>query len=140
MIYNFSDLLLRKNEKQDDRDAIVDMAALPEITRIIRDAGLNPYHFTVNEQSLEAFLSKSITDREEDGALGSIYYDSKTDQALYRAECRITLELNQVECETALYMLKDYAFGNREWLIYSDDRWECGPGENFFDIFEWKER
>ena len=137
MVYDISDLLLRKNEQQDDRDAIVDMVALPEITQIIRDAGLDPFHFTVNEKSMESFLSKQITDTEEDGALGSVYYDYKTVRTLYRAECRITIGQNQVESDTALYKLENYLQGNREWFFFNGVDWEEGPGKELFDISEW---
>ena len=137
MIYDISDLIISKNEQQNDRDAIVDIVALPKITQIIRDAGLNPIHFTVNKQSMESFLSKHITDTEEDGALGSIFYDCKTFRALYRAECRITIGQNQVESDTSLYMLDNYLQGNREWLSFNGNDWEEGPGKDLFDILDW---
>lgn len=140
MVIDISDLRLRKNEPQTDREAIeaiIDVVALPEITKMIRAAGLNPFQFVVNEQAMGTFLSKPITETEEDGALGSIYYDCKTEHALYRAECRIAIEKDQVESETAIYMLKDYLNGNREWRWYNGNEWVEGPGKDFFDISEW---
>ena len=140
MIFNFSDLLLEKNVQKEDRDAIIDVVVRPEITEVIREASLDPNKFVLNEESMTSFMTKPITDREEDGALVSIYYDSVTEQDIYRAGCRITIEPTTVETYTELFKLENYSSGNREWLVFSNGDWIQGPGIDLFDISDFDRR
>ena len=133
-IINFSDILLKAHEQENDRDAILDVVVLPAITELIQEAGLNPMCFTSDDASLKEFENRPITYKEVDGTFCSVYYDSKTKNAIYRAECRITLDGDFVNWTTDLYMLKDYLSGNREWLYFCDGAWQSGPGDDYFDL------
>lgn len=133
-IINFSDILLKVNEQKSDRDAILDVIVLPAITEIIREVGLEPLKFFSDDVSLKRFMELPITHKEEDDSFCSVFYDCCTNDTLYRAECRITFEGENVVFKTAIYKLDNYRGGNRVWLWFSGVDWEQGPGENYFDI------
>lgn len=133
-IINFSDILLRAHEQESDRDAILDVIVLPEVDEIIKEAGLNPMKFCSDDTSLKRFMELPITHKEEDDSFCSVYYDCCTADTLYRVECRITFEGENVISETDLYKLDDYRAGNRVWLYFCRNDWEQGPGEDFFGV------
>lgn len=51
-----SDSLLRAKKQVLDRYAVLDIVIIPEITEVIRQAGLEPTDFVVDEASLKAFV------------------------------------------------------------------------------------
>lgn len=134
-IISFADAKLRLSEQPEDRDAILDVMIKPSIHSVIKEVGLNPENFSVNEQSKLEFYEKPISYKEEHDAFGSVYYDCRTIDTIYRAECRITFNEDGVTTDTEIYMLPDYRTGNLEWLYY-DDEWLRGPGEDLFDVME----
>lgn len=133
-IINFSDILLQAHEQESDRDAILDVVVLPEINGIIQEAGLDPMKFFSDDASLRRFLELPITHKEEDDSFCSVYYDCCTVDSLYRAECRIEFDGDNVISETDLYKLNDYLGGNRAWLCFNGLDWVQGPGENYFEV------
>ena len=135
-IINISDFKLKNNEQPADRDAMFDVVIWPEIYCIVRNAGLTPLTFHIDETSGTNFLELPITHREPDGSFCSIYYDCCTPDTIYRAECRITFAEDGFFADTALFKVKDYITGNKEWLWFTGESWEQGPGEDFFDIKE----
>lgn len=135
-IISFSDVLLKKNEQESDRAAIIDVVVIPAVSELIEEAGLIPMRFTVLDSSLKDFLERPVTYKEEDGSFCSVYYDFWTAKSVYRVECRVTLNPKEVVAETDLYRLDDYSNGNREWLWFCNGSWEQGPGEDIFDVAE----
>lgn len=135
-IIDFADAVLKANEQEKDRDAIFDVVVIPAVEEIIKEAGLVPIKFVVLDSSLQSFMERPITYKEEDDSFCTVYYDFWTSETVYRAECRVTINPKEVITETNLYRLEDYANGNREWLWFCDGTWEQGPGEDFFDVEE----
>lgn len=138
MVISFTDVVGRIKDKCNTREGMLDIVVRPEITEIIQEAGLDPMRFTIDEESLEKFMNLPLSHEEEDGAFCSIYYDFRDSDAIYRAECRVILDLGNdtVDNETSLYKLPAYKDGNREWLFFCDGQWEIGPGEDFYEIQE----
>lgn len=134
-IISFADAKLRLSEQPEDRDAIWSVMVEPAIQSAITEVGLKPRSFSVNEQSKLEFYEKPIFYKDEDDAFGSIYYDCRTLDTIYRAECRITFNEDSVTTDTEIYMLPDYHTGNREWLYFDKD-WLRGPGDDLFDVVE----
>lgn len=91
-------------------------------------------NFFIEERSLKTFMELPITHREEDDSFCSVYYDSCTADVLYRVECIITLDGEDVYTDTNLFKLEHYQSGNREWQWFAGSDWEQGPGEDIFDI------
>ena len=131
-----SDSLLRAKKQVLDRYAVLDIVIIPEITEVIRQAGLEPTDFVVDKASLKAFVEKPNTHKEDDGLFGCVYYDHCTKDVIYRAQCKITFAGEDVCDETSIFKLEDYRSGNRKWLRFSGSDWQQGPGEELFSVDE----
>lgn len=138
-VIDFSEILLKKAEQPDDRTAILTIAILPEAEEIIEKAGLASVHFFLNKESEIFFKKKPVTYREPDDSFSDIYYDAKTQDVIYRVECKVFLEEDTVSVDTNLYKLEDYRKENREWLWFNENEWQKGPGENYFELDEFGE-
>lgn len=128
-IISYADAKLKCSEQSEDRDAILTVLVEPTVRIAIEEVGLTPEDFLINEQSKIEFYEKPISYRDEDDAFGSIYYDCRTIDTIYRVECRITFELDTVTTDTEIYKLPDYRSGNKEWLYFdTNGEWLRGPG------------
>lgn len=128
-IISYADAKLKCSEQSEDRDAILTVPVEPTVRIAIEEVGLTPEDFLINEQSKIEFYEKPISYRDEDDAFGSIYYDCRTIDTIYRVECRITFELDTVTTDTEIYKLPDYRSGNKEWLYFdTNGEWLRGPG------------
>ncbi len=125
------EILLRKSERKNDRDAILDAVVRPCIAEIIRKAGLEPMAFISDDSSIRAFMRLPITHKEVDGTFCCVYYDCCASDVYYRAECRVAINVDNVIAETNLYRLDGYNEGNREWLWFDGTDWLEGAGEMF---------
>ena len=136
MIIDITRMLLKKNESEIDRDAILSVMVYPDAMSIIEDAGLRPSKFILYQPSKEKFMTLPITYRELDDSFCCIYFDSRTSETIYRAECRVTIEPASVSTYATLYKLDNYQNGNRNWLYFTGADWCEGPGTDFFELNE----
>ena len=108
-VLNYSEFLLKKEEQPKDRNAILTVAVLPEAEAIIEQAGLESLFFHLNKESEQIFKKKPVDYKEPDDSFSDIYYDAKTQDAIYRVECKIFIETSSVSVETNLYKFRKFS-------------------------------
>lgn len=84
--------------------------------------------FSLDDKSARDFMSADLVEAFDGGEEAlCISYIAHIDGTEYRTLATAEIDGEEIEIHVELYKKSD-----NEWLIYSGDDWERGPGEDFF--------
>ena len=97
----------------------------------LKEVGYNPAEFTPDEDYTREFVSTDMVEFMEGGeAVLELSYVANIDGVRYRTWAQAESMLNdKTDMEVMLLKLDD---DSGEWLVLSGDKWDRGPGHDFF--------